>query len=161
MIITQAGGRRGALHKRIMPSYIPSASHIDLFRAYRANADIMRRITNYDSALVVYYDSAVARYGVARLTERGLRFLFLWQTDPGGEYLPLDGRLLEKIRSADLRPNVLKAPKSADEVARAADDADDARRAKAEKEFDDDVTHLTASNRRYLMKVFASAYNLP
>lgn len=146
----QTAKELSALVKRVvMPS---SGNGIDFFKAEVANPSLMQRIRIYDPALIVYHDSNVARWGVGRLTPKGIAFLFLWQTDPGGQYLPLDDRLMDAIAHWDLRPNWKQGPRNADEEAKRRDEADLARAAKAEKDFDDDISHLTRANRRQLAK---------
>lgn len=134
-----------------MPSLVPSAAHIDLFKARRTNPGLMDRIVRYDPALVVYYDSSVARYGIARLTSMGLRFVALWQT-PEGDFLPFDDRMLNALAQWDLRPNWTGHAKSANAEADRRE-YEEARRAKrAGEKFDDDISHLTRANRRYMMR---------
>ena len=146
--------------KGYVPPWIPSANHIRVEKAAEVDKDLMHRITMYDPNLVIYHDSAVARWGIARLTPRGLRFIALWQTDKG-EYLPFDNRILDALRKWDLRPNTLDASKNADQLADRLDYEDELRERKGEGEFDSDISHLTRSNRPQLVNALRRAYNLP
>ena len=131
---------------------------IDLTRADRVEPDLMRRIRAYDPALVVYYDSAVARWGVARQSRGGIHFVMLWQTDPGGDYLPLDARLLDALQRFDLRPeHTLRGPASADATAAMRDARDLAAAALRDKEFDDSVSYLTRQNTQRIIRALEAA----
>lgn len=142
-----------------IPSWVPSANHIDIDKARREDPDLMNRIAMYDPHLVIYHDSAVARWGIARLTPQGLRFIALWQTDEG-LHLPFDNRILDALKKWDLRPNVLDAPKDANQMADRLDYEDERRAHKTEMGFDDDISHATRSNRRQLANALRRAYNL-
>ncbi len=113
---------------------------------------VMAEIQAYDPLLVVYFDKQVQRFCIARRTPRGLHFLTVWQDEAGG-YLPLDRRLCEAVARWDLRPPRSDAPKSADELAIRMDEADLARAQKIEDSFNDDIRHLSLSNRRPLDRV--------
>jgi|SRR5882724_5425241 len=135
-----------AYRRLIMPR---SGNGIDFFKAEAINPSLMAQIRRYDPDLIVYHDSNVARWGVARMTRRGITFLFLWQTDPGGGYLPLDNRLLAQLAKWDLWRS---GAKNANEEASRRDDADTARADKAEKDLNDDLDHLSRANRRQITK---------
>jgi hypothetical protein len=143
-----------------MPAFVPSASHINLFRAYETEPGLMRKLTAYDPQLVVYYDSAVARWGIARLSQRGLHFIALWQDDGGG-YLPLDERLYRAVVSWDLRPARLDAARTADEEASRREAAQEAAIERQWRQFDDNMQHQTRSNKRSLTNALRRACNLP
>jgi len=134
------------------------ADVIDLTRADREQGDLMRRIRAYDPALIVYYDSAVARWGVARQSRGGIHFVMLWQSDPGGEYLPLDARLLGALQRWDLRPeHTLNAARDANVVANLRDARDLANAALREKEFDDAISYQTRQNTQRIIRALEAA----
>lgn len=132
---------------------IPTGDTIDLTRAAQRHRSLIERIHQYDPALVIYHDSAVGRYGIARMTPGGTRFIALWQHDKTGAPLPMDNRLYEAIVSWDLRPPTLDAANNADAYCDRLERADAARSERVDQEFDGDIGHLTKSNRRSLNRV--------
>ena len=138
----------------LLPPYVPlGAPHIDLAKPHLVSTGLMRRVLAYDRDLVIFYDRGLARYGIGRKGRDGrVRLIAMWQGE-AGQFLPLDDRLMDALAHWDLRPDRLDAPRSADEDAAARDEADLARAQKVEDRFDDDISHLTRSNRRHLVKV--------
>lgn len=124
---------------------------IDLELADATEPNLMKRIRAYDPALVVYYDRGVAKWGVARASRGGLHFVMLWQGDKG-EYLPLDGRLLDALQRFDLRPARLNAPRSADQEADRRDARDLAYAANSDARFDKEISYLTRQNTRRIIR---------
>jgi len=138
---------------------VGTGTNIDFAKFGRCHPGLADDVRRYDSQLVVYYDSAVARYGIARMTARGIQFIALWQDDAGNPR-PMDQRLIATLRSWDLWKGQA-SPGTADQEADARDQADDSRRQGALDKFEDDIGHLTRSNRRQLMKAAAKCFNIP
>lgn len=131
----------------------PDNGVIDIDQARSRHPGVVQALTRYDRQLILYYDKAVAKYGLARLTPDGLRFICLWQDEKTGAALPVSMKILDAVRRWDLRPSRVGAPKNADEIARARDAADLKRAEKIDQEFDDDISHLTRANRRQLERI--------
>lgn len=142
------------------PGLVQVGPGVDLGRFTRLFPALAQEVRRYDDRLIVYYDQNVARYGIARLGALGLHFITLWQDDDGLPR-PMDRRLIAALASWDLHPNRLEAPRTADEEARRREAADEARREKIERTFDDDIGHLTRANRRQLTRALARHHNLP
>lgn len=143
-----------------LPSHVPlDAPYVDLTRAWTNNKTVMLALRRYDAALVVFYHRNINRWVVGRTgRDARVRLVMVWQ-DAAGGYLPLDDRLVHGLAQMDMRPNRLDAARTANEEADRRDAADDARAERADKTFDDDVTHLTRENERYLRKVIARTLN--
>lgn len=135
-------------------------SGIDVEKFARLYPALAAEIRLYDPKVLIYYDSNVARYGIARMGDLGVHHIDLWQ-DEAGNPRPIDRRLLDTLRAWDLRPQILSAARTANEESDRRDAADEARRAKAESDFDDDMDHLARSNRRQLRKAVAKFLNVP
>lgn len=143
----------------LLPSVLPSATHIDFHRAYQNHPGLMNEVTRYDKQLVVYYDSAVCRWGLARLTPGGLRFIALWEDPTTKEYRPLDRRFIAWLANADLRPERLDAHPSADAKCRADEYEDELRERRQWAGFRDDMGHATRENKRQLLRAFGNYLN--
>jgi hypothetical protein len=139
---------------------VGTKANIDFEKFHRLYPSLADDVRRYDPELIIYHDSAVARYGIARRTSQGIRFITLWQDDDGNPR-PMDSRLLAALASWDLRPTILRAARTADEEADRRDAADNARRERQNRTLDDDISHLTRSNRRQLLKAFAKDMNVP
>ena len=136
---------------------MPSSDNIDLMKPVSVNPTLITKLHQYDPCLLIYYDSAVAKYGIARTTQRGTMFVALWQGKKG-EFLPLDDRMYDAIVSWDMRPNYRSnVPKDADELCDQMEAREEAYREKVDADFDDDIGHLTRSNRSQLNKALEKA----
>lgn len=127
------------------------ARAVDADRPWIENPTIMAMIRGYDDRLFIYYDKSINRYCVARRGDVQTHFIAVWQ-DEQGAFLPIDRRLFEAVCRWDMRPPRLDAEKSADALAAKMDAEDIARTEKLEKDFEDDVDHLTKDNKRVIQK---------
>jgi hypothetical protein len=125
--------------------YAGKSEMIDTQKPWLAAPALMHVIKNYDDKLLIYWDKSINMYCIARNGEMGLHFIAPWP-------LPLDTRLLHTLRMWDLRPPILDAPKNATETGRLMTEAEDARAAKADQNFADDLHHATMDNRQVLEK---------
>lgn len=125
------------------------ARAIDADRPFVDNPTIMAMIKGYDDRLFVYWDKSISRYCIARRGDMQTHLIAVWQGE-NGEFLPLDHRMFEAICRWDMRPPRLDAPKSADALADRMDAEDIAKTEKIEKDFEDDIDHLTKDNRRLI-----------
>ena len=128
------------------------ARAIDVQRPWTDSPTIMAMIKGYDDRLLIYFDKSINRYCIARRGDMQTHFIAVWQGE-NGEFLPLDRRLLEALCKWDMqKPFDLSAPQSADELARKMDTEDLAKIEKTEKDFEDDIDHLTRDNKRVINK---------
>jgi hypothetical protein len=121
------------------------AGNIDIFRADREAPSVMEAVRAYDPSLVVGWDSASCRWSLLRISQGGWHVIGVY-AGPDGQYLPLDRRVLDYLHQADM----WKKGETPDQAAARLEQEDDARRQKVEDDFDDDISHLTRSNRRQL-----------
>lgn len=129
------------------------APHISLDRAWSEYPGLMRSIAAKDKEVVVLYDTALGRWCIGRRCRDGhVRLFKIWQDDTGG-YKPLDTTLLVKLDEWDTQKH------GPDAMADAMDAADEARAAKANADFDFDITKATNNrwNLRYLTRRFREA----
>lgn len=140
-----------------LPGHISlDSTYVDLARADSQNPSLMTRLRAYDANLIVFYHRNLNRWVVARRgRDLEARLVMVWQDENGG-FLSLDDRLLHALAQADL----WRTPGDADAEARRRDAEDDARAERVDRAFDDDISHLTRANRRFLMKQAARTLNI-
>jgi len=135
--------------------YANPGNLFDFKKPYAVAPSLIRRIHAYDPNLVIYYETSTARYCIARKTASGgLHFICHWQDPETRAFRPLDMRLYDALRSWDMRPPRVDAPRTADAYVDAEQRDADARAEKSDTEFDDDIGYLTRENRRQLRRSF-------
>ena len=134
-------------------SFQNRGQNIDLEKPRRANPALVEQIVQYDKALIVFHDRSKAKYGIARITPTGFHVISLWEDPVTKVALPLDNRLLDAIRSWDMRPTRVGAPRTANEHCDREDQDDIQRDEKSWDRFDDDIGHITRSNKRQLARL--------
>jgi hypothetical protein len=128
-------------------------ANVDMQMPWMLAPGLMSDIKEYDPNILVYWDRQGQRFCIARYGEitGGLHFIAVWQDDDG-VYRPLDRRILAAIRSWDMRPATLDAPKDANELAAKMDAQDEKTDTKVAADLKDDLDHLTRANKPQITK---------
>jgi hypothetical protein len=134
----------------------PSPHNIDTQRAETCAPSVMAAIRAYDPCLTVWWDKAALRWSLMRISRSGYHCVFILQ-NPDGTHRPLDMSLLKDIHDADLWRGTSGRRTPGQQAADRWEQQDDARHAKSEADFRDDIAHATRENRRTLRRVAALA----
>ena len=130
-----------------MKLMVPTAEHVDLFKAVHEHPEVVRAAQKYDDQCLIYYDKAQLRWVLARCTERGFRIQRTWDyelEDGTTVYRKLDMDLVKWMMSFDR----WRLYDSAEKAHKEMQDRQEDHHEKSWKNFDDDIDYLSRWNRK-------------